>query len=148
MPVNYVNALLFCIIQSCLPIAQLCFSGKLTTVRYASVMTDKIPKNYNFKIFMGKYTHLICVNHEMLQRSNDIQNPQTSDFNDARTCMSCQVAKEPIGNTDHEVNILLHTARHFVYDYSPTKILVFGINTRTNDCKHEMFWARHFTAET
>lgn len=147
MPINYVNELLFCVIQSCLLIAQLCFSGKLTTVqtsamkaevRYASVMTDKIPE-ITISRFLWESTHILFVWIMKCCRGRATSKTHRHLISMMHVCASCQVAQEPIGNTDHEVNMLLHTARHFVYDYSPTKILVFGINTRTNNCKHEMF---------
>lgn len=67
-----------------------------------NIMTDKIQK---ITFLMGKYTHLICVNHETLQRWSDIQNPLTSESNDARIAQLLQ---------------------------NPTEMFCFGVNTRTN----------------
>ena len=51
----------------------------------ASIVTNKIQK---ITILVGKYTHLISENHEMLLKQSDIQQPHTSDFNDARMLLA------------------------------------------------------------
>lgn len=123
---SHVSALLFHINDSCLPIAQLSFYDKLTTVglphvkaeiHYASMMTNATQKITISRAFSGKVSSSPCFFFfvRVVRCCRRTSNTHTRIWFQWCTYVSCQAAQDPIDSTDHDVNMLV-TTRQFQFD--------------------------------